>query len=106
VLPPLTLLYALLLREAMGDRRALASTSDGVWARRAPLRGRAGEPPEHVGVPLTHIGNFSSFLYCRMTYTNSKSQIQLKFLTGVYDLANESEACRVGQFDKARDLPA
>jgi hypothetical protein len=41
-----------------------------------------------------------------MTYTNSKSQIHLKFLTDVYDLANESEACHVGQFDKAKDLPA
>jgi hypothetical protein len=41
-----------------------------------------------------------------MTYTNSKLQIHLKFLTDVYDLANESEACRVGQFGKAKDLPA
>jgi hypothetical protein len=55
---------------------------------------------------LVSSGNFSSFFYCRMTYTNSKSQIHLKFLTDVYDLANESEACHVGQFDKAKDLPA
>jgi hypothetical protein len=29
-MPPLTLLYALLLQEAMGDRRALFSASDGM----------------------------------------------------------------------------
>jgi hypothetical protein len=43
-MPPLTLLYALLLQEAMGDRRALVSASDGMRARRALLRGRAGVP--------------------------------------------------------------
>ena len=43
-MPPLTLLYALLLQEAMGDRRSLVSASDGMRARRALLRGRAGVP--------------------------------------------------------------
>jgi hypothetical protein len=52
-MPPLTLLYALLLQEAMGDRRALVSASDGMRARRAPLRGRAG-------VPLTLCGRAST----------------------------------------------
>jgi hypothetical protein len=51
--PPLTLLYALLLQEAMGDRRALVSASDGMRARRAPLRGWAG-------VPLTLCGRAST----------------------------------------------
>jgi hypothetical protein len=59
-LPPPTLLYGLLLREVVGDRRALASTSDGVRAQRATLRGRAGEPPERAGVPSTLCGRAST----------------------------------------------
>jgi hypothetical protein len=37
---------------------------------------------------------------------NSKSQIHSKFHTVIPDLTNGNEACRVGQFGKAGDLPA
>jgi hypothetical protein len=59
-LPTPILLYALLLREVVGDRHALASVSDGVRAQRATLRGRAGEPPERAGVPSTLCGRAST----------------------------------------------